>query len=241
MRATQALHTTTTGPQRTQDDVPVLLIHGFASTASADWPGLTDRLAAAGRTVVTVDLPGHGASPDPDGPARTSTVVAALGEIVAGLGDRVDVVGYSLGARLAWELPAGTGRVRRLVLGGLSPAEPFGAVNLAAARAWIAGGPAPADPLTALIAGLTRLPGNRTDALLTVVEGLAAEPFDPASAGPGPVPALFVIGSADPMAAGSAGLAGRFPAASVATVPGDHLGALHSAEFAATVTAFLAG
>ena len=40
-----------------------------------------------------------------------------------------DVIGYSLGARLAWS-PAATGRVGRLVLGGLSPTDPIAGVDI---------------------------------------------------------------------------------------------------------------
>jgi pimeloyl-ACP methyl ester carboxylesterase len=61
-------------------------------------------------------------------------------------GGEIDVVGYSLGARLAWALAGHPAvAVRRLVLGGLSPMEPFAMVDLPAARTALAGGPAPAD------------------------------------------------------------------------------------------------
>ncbi|MFT4212576.1 MAG: alpha/beta fold hydrolase, partial [Microbacterium sp.] len=44
---------------------PVILLHGFASAGTADWPadGLPAHLARAGRDVLVVDLPGHGAAP----------------------------------------------------------------------------------------------------------------------------------------------------------------------------------
>src|SRR5260370_26842131 len=43
-------------------DPPVLLVHGFASSAEHNWrrPGWLDLLADLGRETIAVDLPGHG-------------------------------------------------------------------------------------------------------------------------------------------------------------------------------------
>lgn len=223
---------------------PVVLVHGFASTGTADWPAprWAQPLAAAGRETLVVHLPGHGA-----GPAVTSADEVTTGRVLERLaetvrtatGDEVDVVGYSLGARLAWDLVAGCPLpVRRLVLGGLSPMEPFGAVDLAAARAFVAGGPRPADPITGIIAGMASAPGQDAASLLCLVEGLAREPFDPA-AKPPTVPTLFVAGDADPMAQGIDQVAERVTGARVVRVPGDHLGALAGNEFRTAVLDFL--
>ena len=78
---------------------PVLLVHGFA-TDSSDFAGWADALAQAGRASILVDLPGHGASPSPAAAddATTSRILEAIAAIAPG---EIDVVGYSLGARLA--------------------------------------------------------------------------------------------------------------------------------------------
>jgi pimeloyl-ACP methyl ester carboxylesterase len=235
---------------------PVLLLHGFAASAKEDflatgWPAT---LAAAGHDVHAADLPGHGDSPAVSGDAATtSAIVAALAAVVDALDTEVDVVGYSLGARLAWELPAVTGRVRRLVLGGLSPFEPFAAVDAAAvARAAdvveIAGDPAatgttatsPAapDPLTAMLADMVSAPGRDTASLVVLMAGLGSQAFDPASGGPS-VPTLLVAGTDDPMTQGLDAVASGLPDARLLRVPGDHRGALDSAEFRAATVAFL--
>ena len=41
---------------------PVLLVHGFASSAEHNWrqPGWLDLLADCGRETIAIDLPGHG-------------------------------------------------------------------------------------------------------------------------------------------------------------------------------------
>ncbi|MFT4306178.1 MAG: alpha/beta fold hydrolase, partial [Microbacterium sp.] len=98
---------------------PAVLLHGFASAGTADWPvdALPADLAEAGRDVLVVDLPGHGAASAVAAPLPVSAVLALLVDLV---GDaEVDLVGYSLGARLAWDLAA---RARRRGRRGPRPA-----------------------------------------------------------------------------------------------------------------------
>ena len=216
---------------------PVLFVHGLASRGRVDWPDAEWAGVLPGREALVVDLPAHGASPGPAQPLVSSAVVDLLQDVVAGAGGEVDVVAYSLGARLTWDLIA-RGGVRRAVLGGLSPFEPFALMDLPAARAALAGGDAPLDPVTGMILGMVQLPGVDPDAALNLIEGLAAEPFDPAVGVPD-APVLFVRGEADEMTAGLADLAAAVPGARFALVPGDHLQALHTPEFRAAVREFL--
>lgn len=222
---------------------PVLLLHGFGSSAGEDFSDWLPALAAAGREAHLIDLPGHGASPavpDPES-ATTSAVVRALAEAIDGTGsERVDVIAYSLGARLAWELPQATGRVRRLVLGGLSPFEPFASADTDAISRVVAGA-APADPLTGMMAAMVAAPGRDTASLLALMAGLASEPFDPSApdASRPDVPTLFVAGADDPMTAGLDALAASVAGSTVVVVPGDHRGALDSGEFRRAAIDFL--
>lgn len=84
------------------DGPPLMLIHGFTGRGS-DWaPFLPDLLRA--RTTLTVDLLGHGDSESPADPARHAVErqAADLAGILRRLGFvPADVVGYSLGARVA--------------------------------------------------------------------------------------------------------------------------------------------
>lgn len=215
---------------------PVVLLHGLASNGAQDFPEAEWTGVLGERPLVVVDLPSHGGSPSL-GAVPTTQVLDALADAIGA--DEVDLVGYSLGARLAWDLARHPSvRVRRLVLGGLAPGEPFAAVDLAMARAALAGGDAPSDPLTGMILHMVTLPGNRPVDLLDLIDGLAQEPFDP-SAAPA-VPALLIGGVDDGMAAGIDGLAALHPAARVVRVPGDHLAALHAPEFRSAVADFLA-
>jgi pimeloyl-ACP methyl ester carboxylesterase len=90
-----------------------------------------------------------------------------------------------------------------------------------------------------MIVHLISLPGNRPDALVDLIEGLAAEPFAPSPDGPR-MPVLLIGGADDVMAAGIDGLAALLPDARTLQVPGDHLAALHAPEFRSAVRAFLA-
>lgn len=99
---------------------PVLL-HGFAGSAS-EWEGeLIDGLAAAGLAPVLVDLPGHGAdagTTEPD----AFTLDAALARIGAAGRWPADLIGYSMGGRLALHFTAAYPTlVRQLVLESASP------------------------------------------------------------------------------------------------------------------------
>jgi len=224
---------------------PVVLLHGFASSGHEDFAatGWPQALADAGRTSHVVDLPGHGASPAVAADSATTTaVVDTIIAAIDALGvDQVDVVAYSLGARLAWELPSASGgRVRRMVLGGLSPFEPFAAVDVdALLLATGAGAGATIDPLTGMMAGMVSAPGRDTASLVALIAGLGAEPFSPQDGVPD-VPTLFVAGSEDPMSGGIEQLVGAVPGASIVRVPGDHRGALDSAEFREAAVAYLA-
>ncbi|MHA3724732.1 alpha/beta fold hydrolase [Leucobacter sp. HY1910] len=223
---------------------PIVLLHGFASSASDDFvaPGWDAALSAAGRTGIAVDLPGHGGGPAISGAAEatTSAVVAAIleaafAEVPEG---PVDVIGYSLGGRLGWELPAASDRVRRVVLGGVSPFEPFGAVD-PAELASVLSGEAPQNPLVGMMAGMISQPGRDTASLAQLIPGLASEPFTPEAGGP-TVPTLLIAGTEDQMTQGIETLAEALPDATLTRVPGDHIGALRSTELRDAALAFLA-
>lgn len=216
---------------------PVLLVHGLGGGARLDWiePGWPSALAATGRGAVAVDLPGHGSCTA----AKQATV--SVGAIVAGLvaaidatgQGRADVVGYSLGARLSWSLAA-TGRVRRLVLGGLRPNDPMAGLDIGVLGAVVRGEAEPSQPRIARLAGLIAGAAD-PDSMLRLVEALSTHLFDPAVDVP-TVPTLFVAGADDrPLDQ----LAATVPAAAHVVVPGDHRGALLSPDFRAAVLDFL--
>ena len=104
---------------------PILLIHGFASNHRVNWvnPRWVETLTHDGRRVIAFDNRGHGQSDKPTDPAayHSALMAADAARLLDHLGiERADVMGYSMGARIAAFLAlADPRRVRRLVLGGL--------------------------------------------------------------------------------------------------------------------------
>jgi hypothetical protein len=88
-----------------------------------------------------------------------------------------------------------------------------------------------------MILGMTTLPGNRPEALLDLIEGLASEPFDPAAKRPRS-PCCCSAGPRTDGAGHRRARGGRADSR-VGRVP-DHLAALHAPEFRAAVADFLA-
>lgn len=240
---------------------PVLLVHGFSSSSKLNWEdtGWVAALLDAGRRVITVDLPGHGRSGAPEdldsySPSRIRADLLQTafdagvrplqeGEPSSGL----DVVGYSLGSRLAWEFGATQPEItHRLVLGGPNISDPLAEFDLRAAQDYLADGTPIADESTAqLLKMALLLPSNNIFALLSLVEAVKAEPYDPAEAVPH-VPMLLVAGDKDeragslPQLAELARKAGG--TAEQLILPGrNHTNAVTSRAFKQAAVRFLAG
>jgi pimeloyl-ACP methyl ester carboxylesterase len=100
------------------DDPPALLVHGVTSNSETFWR-VGPCVAAAGRRVIAVDLPGHGRTGGWRGRHRwIETATDLAGFIRAAKLDQADlaVVGHSWGAMTAASLPAAGCRPERLVL-----------------------------------------------------------------------------------------------------------------------------
>ena len=92
------------------DAPPVLLLHGGGQTRHA-WSGTAERLAAAGRRAITLDLRGHGDSQwAPDGSYRLEAFAEDVRAVVAALNAPAALIGASLGGLVillaAGEAPA---------------------------------------------------------------------------------------------------------------------------------------
>ncbi|MCC9193001.1 alpha/beta fold hydrolase [Arthrobacter sp. zg-Y916] len=234
---------------------PVLLLHGFASSAEMNWvsTGWIRTLTEAGRRVIAVDLPGHGRSTSPAGrehyyPSRIRSrildMLTAAGVRPLEPDDRssgVDIVGYSLGSRLAWEFGAAAPElVHRMVLGGPGSGDPLAEFDLDGARQALAGGSPLTDPVSAdLLRMATVVPSNDLEALFTLIEAIKEEPFRPAAAVPA-MPLLLVAGENDELAASAPELAELNGRSDLLLLPGrHHANAVTSRAFKSSAVDFL--
>jgi pimeloyl-ACP methyl ester carboxylesterase len=99
---------------------PVVLVHGFATSADRTWRdnGWIDLLADVGRTVVAPDLLGHGRAAKPHDPAAYDRLEDLVLETFPD--EPVDAIGFSLGARVLLDLASRhPARFRRLVVAGV--------------------------------------------------------------------------------------------------------------------------
>ena len=104
------------------NDPPLLLAHGVGSSARGWWR-VGPALAAAGRRVVAIDMPGHGLTASWDGRHRFVETAADLAGFIRNAGvarPELAVVGHSWGAVVAAYLPQVGVRPAKLVL--LDPA-----------------------------------------------------------------------------------------------------------------------
>ncbi|WP_333571766.1 alpha/beta fold hydrolase [Sphingomonas sp.] len=103
---------------------PVVLIHGYFSTAEVNWIkyGHAAKLAARGRRVIMPDLRAHGHSAKPHDPGAYPPDVLMRDNfaLIAHLGlTDYDLGGYSLGARTAVRMLANGAAPDKVVLSGM--------------------------------------------------------------------------------------------------------------------------
>lgn len=236
---------------------PVLMLHGFGSSTEFNWvqSGWIQPLTDAGRRVIAVDLPGHGGNPAPEAldEYAPSRIRAEILQILVDSGVKplsdgdsdsgVDLIGYSLGARFAWEFGASQPElVHRMVLGGAAAGDPLASFNLVEAEEWLASDAPITDPMTAgLLSWARKIPGNDMFALLSMARAVKTEPYDAAESVP-KMPILFVAGEADQVAAEMPHLAELNGRAEILILPArNHFNAITSRAFKQAAIEFLAG
>jgi len=125
----------------------VLMVHGFGTSFAATWlgNGWVDLLGDAGRSVIGVDLLGHGEAEKPVNPEAYRDLED---RILARLPlDPVDAVGFSAGAMaILWLAAHHPDRFRRIVVAGVGrnlfvPDRERGAAIVEAVRTGAAGDP----------------------------------------------------------------------------------------------------
>jgi pimeloyl-ACP methyl ester carboxylesterase len=229
------------------DAEPILLIHGFASNVAANWQdtGWLDTFIRARRRVVAFDNRGHGRSEKLYDPSRYGA--PAMAEDARRLLDhlgiaRADVMGYSMGARIAaflvLEHPE---RVRSVVFGGLG-------INMV--RGMVGSGPLAAaleaksiDDVTNDTARSFRAFAEATKSDLAALAACMRGPREKVTAerlATIRVPTLVAVGTDDVIGGSGAELAALIPGAELLNIEGrDHMKAVGDARFKQGVLDFL--
>jgi pimeloyl-ACP methyl ester carboxylesterase len=227
---------------------PILLIHGFASNLRMNWvhPRWVETLAHAGRRVIAFDNRGHGASQKLYAPADYHSAVMAgdAANLLARLRiERADVMGYSMGARIASFLALAEPKlVRSLILGGLGDRLVHGAglpEGIAAAME------APSledlsDPTQRMFRAFADQTKSDRAALAACIRG-SRQSLTPAEAGRIAQPTLVAVGTNDAVAGDPHALAAMLPRGTALDIPSrDHNRAVGDRAFKVAALDFLA-
>jgi pimeloyl-ACP methyl ester carboxylesterase len=203
-------------------------------------------LARAGRRVIALDNRGHGASSKLYDPAayHSSIMAEDVRALLDSLGlSRADVVGYSLGARIAAFLSlAHPQYVRAAVLGGLGIGLIDGVGDPERiARALEADALADvADPTSHMYRAFAEKTHSDLRALAACICG-SRQTLNREEVGRIAVPILVAVGSNDQVAGSPEQLAALIPGAQALVIPGrDHMLAVGDRVFKAGVLEFLA-
>jgi pimeloyl-ACP methyl ester carboxylesterase len=226
---------------------PIVLIHGFASTKEVNWvqPGWVATLTRAGRRVIALDNRGHGQSSKLYDPAEyhTSRMAVDVRALIDHLNlSRVDVMGYSMGARIAAFLALDhADRVRSVILGGLGMTLIEGA-GLPERIAEALEAPS-IDDVTSEQARLFRAFAEQTRsdrrALAACIRG-SRQTLTRAQAAAMRVPMLVAAGTKDTIAGSAERLAALIPGARAIAIPErDHMLSVGDKVFKAAVLSFL--
>jgi pimeloyl-ACP methyl ester carboxylesterase len=226
---------------------PIVLIHGFASTKEVNWvhPGWVSTLVGAGRRVIALDNRGHGGSTKLYEPAEyhTSRMAGDVGALIQHLGlGQADIMGYSMGARIAAFLACeDQALVRSLIMGGLGMHLIEG-VGLPANIADALEAPTLAevtDPQGRTFRAFAEQTKSDRRALAACIRG-SRQAMGREQAARISVPTLIAVGTKDPIAGSAEELAAILPRAKPLAIPNrDHMLAVGDKIFKAGVLQFL--
>jgi pimeloyl-ACP methyl ester carboxylesterase len=234
-------------PQGMDRREPILLIHGFASSVQINWvnPRWVETLTRAGRRVIAFDNRGHGRSEKLYAPeAYHSTIMAAdASNLMGHLGiARIDVMGYSMGARIAAYLALeDAGRARALVLGGLGDHLVNGVgLPIGIAAAMEASSPEEiSDPTQRMFRSFADRNQSDLAALAACIRG-SRQAMTAEEVARIDCPTLVAVGTRDDIAGDPHVLAAMFPRGEALDIPGrDHNLAVGDKAFKAGALAFL--
>lgn len=223
---------------------PVVLIHGYLSTAKVSWldSGIARRIAARGYRVIMPDLRGHGDSAKPhEAAAYPPDVLADDGLALTGqLGlTGYDLVGYSLGGRTVIRMLARGAAPRRAVVGGQGLEAIVHTVGRGGHFRRILTGFGtfePGSPEQAM-EDWVRARGGDPVALVHVLDTFVSTPAEALARIQ--VPTLVLTGAEDEHDDTAEALASALASGRYVRLPGNHATAPRSPAFEAEITRFL--
>lgn len=226
---------------------PIVLVHGFASTKEVNWvnPGWVRTITGAGRRAIALDNRGHGASSKLYDPAAYHSAIMA--EDVRGLLDHLriqcaDVMGYSMGARIATFLTVNHPvRVGSVVIGGLGNrmVEEVGLPDKVAEALEAPSLADVSDPTGRMFRSFAEQTKSDLKALAACIRGNRQTLRREQVAGIR-VPVLVAVGTEDKVAGSAQKLAVLIPGGRALDIPNrDHMLAVGDKVFKAAVLDFL--
>ncbi|HVZ92256.1 MAG TPA: alpha/beta fold hydrolase [Rhizomicrobium sp.] len=228
---------------------PVVLVHGFATNRGECWRRLGWYGAFERKAIrcVALDCRGHGESDKPSDPALYGRANMA-GDVLALLDhlqiNRADILGYSMGARIAMTAAlAAPHRVALLILGGVGGRlfEPRSPVDELAQAMEHPDPEAIANPLLQSFRRFADEQGEDRFALAALARARDV-PLTKADVAKIAAETLVVTGARDALAGDPRALAEAIPGARAVTVPGcDHFSLVAHALFKASAFDFLDG
>jgi pimeloyl-ACP methyl ester carboxylesterase len=225
----------------------VLLIHGFASSVRANWiePGWVSLLTKAGFRVIAFDNRGHGQSDKPYDRALYSAPLMAedARRLMDHVGvERADVMGYSMGARiaafLALKYPQ---RVRSAIFGGLggNMVRPMAGTGPIAHALEAASIDEVKNPTARTFRAFAEKTGSDLEALAACIRG-SREPITREMVASLACPVLVATGTEDVIGGSAEELAALIPGAEALPIPRrDHMLAVGDKVYKEGVLAFL--
>jgi pimeloyl-ACP methyl ester carboxylesterase len=231
------IHVTTMGSGR-----PLLLIHGFISSAQMNWIsyGTAQLLVDAGYQVILPDLRGHGSSDTHCAFPKdvlSDDMIAVLKHFVI---MDYDLVGYSLGARIAARLALNHLRPGKLVLSGMGLSGITGAQER---THWfidaINNRAAPKDAAGTRVASFLKSMNMNAEAAVSVLKSQVITSLDQLKLLT--MPTLSLSGVEDHDNGSAADLAAALPCGQYVEIPGNHMSAITTAEFGRAILTFLRG
>ncbi|MGF4046175.1 alpha/beta fold hydrolase [Paenarthrobacter nitroguajacolicus] len=221
---------------------PVFLLHGWSGSARTTWAPFhwNEELRNRGFNPHAVDLLGHGNAAAPHDPTAYADIASHTARAFEGH-ERVDVISFSMGAKITLALAARMPhRFRRIVLSGVGE-NVFRPERVGMVADSMEHGLSDAVPARVRdLAAMAFASGNDVLALAACMRR-ESTPITRDEVAAIEIPVLIAVGDQDSIAGDPLPLAAALPNATVIRLPGiDHVGTPYARDFRSAAIEFLA-